>query len=123
MPDQPANYITTDLFRGRASNAGAWAGETPEHTNMIYHQIMLVASGDLAAGVYHVCMSVYEGDVDLEATVDTGAKLTIAGGNSALAAFTGAIRGVHLKVGTALSSGQTISCVLTSAMYPFGALV
>jgi hypothetical protein len=123
MPeDNRLNYVTTDLFRGLASDYGSWSGKTPEHTNLIYHQIILVSSGVLAAGVYNVRMSVYEGQTDLEATVDTGVDLTMTGKNSALAAFTGAIRGVHLEASTPLSGGEKISCVLTSSTLPFGAL-
>ena len=122
LSQQALNYITTNLFEGKASDFGAWSGVTPAHTNLIYHQIILVASGGLAAGVYNVRMSVHEGESDLEATVDTGADLIMTGKNSAIAVFTGAIRGVHLEVSTPLSGGETISCVLTSSTLPFGAL-
>jgi len=123
MDDIRFNYMTTNLFVRRPSDMGQWSGPTPQHTNLIYHQIMLVASGNLVAGEYNVRMSVHEGETELEATVDTGVKLTMTGKNSAMAVFIGAIRGVSLEVATPLSAGSTISCVLSSSTLPFGAMV
>jgi hypothetical protein len=120
---QGLNYVTTNLFEMQASDMGKWSGITPAHTNLIYHHIMLVSSGVLAAGVYNVRIAVHEGENNLEATVDTGVTLTITGKNSAMAVFTGAIRGVSLVDSTPLTAGETISCVLTSGSLPFGALV
>jgi hypothetical protein len=123
ITSQALNYVTTNLFEGKASDFGAWAAIIPAHKNMIYHQLVLVSSGVLAAGAYNVRIAAYEGENQLEATADTGVDLDITGANSAIAVFTGAVRGVHLEVSTPLTGGETISCVLNSAMFPFGALV
>lgn len=48
------NYVTTNLFTGKASDFGAWSGVTPAHTNLQHHQIMIVSSGVLTTGQYKV---------------------------------------------------------------------
>jgi len=123
VTSQALNYVTTNLFTGEASDFGAWAGLLPAHKNMIYHQLVLVSSGVLAAGVYGIRIAAFEGDSQLENTAATGVDLNIVGKDSDIAVFAGAIRGVHLEVTQALSGGETISCVLNSSMLPFGALV
>jgi len=123
ITSQALNYVTTNLFEGKASDFGAWSGLLPAHKNMIYHQLVLVSSDVLVAGAYSIRIAVFEGEDQLEATADTGVDLDIAGKNSDIAVFAGAIRGLHLEVSVALSGSETVSCVLNSAMVPFGALV
>lgn len=121
MPEvtaQALNYHTTNLFVGRDSDAGAFSIETPSHVNFPYHQIVIVASGAIATGTYKVRLAFFEGDQQLEYTVDSGKTLAFSGGRSAIAYLTGPIRGIHLEVDTALSSGETISCVLSSSKEP-----
>jgi len=113
------NYVTSNLFEGKASDFGAWSGLTKAHTNMVYHQLVLVSSGALAVGKYKVRIAVFDGDDQLEYTAYTGVDLEFDNSQSAVANFSGMIRGVHLEVDTALSASETISCVLSSSMEPF----
>lgn len=116
---QDLNYVTSNLFEGRASDFGSWSGLTPSHDNLMFHQLILVSSGVLAAGKYTVRIVSFEGVDQLEATVDTGFVLDMTGVNSYVLPFRGAIKGIHLEVDTNLSAGETISCVLSSAAVPF----
>ena len=115
MPQETLRYVTTNLFTGKASDFGGWAGLTPNHTNLIFHQLVLVSSGVLATGIYAIRIGVFDGIDQLENTADTTKTLDMTNRNSALAFFTGAIRGVQLLVDTAFAAGETISCVLTSS--------
>ena len=54
VTSQVLSYVTTNLFTGKASDFGAWSGLVTAHKNMIYHQLILVSSGVLAAGAYNV---------------------------------------------------------------------
>jgi hypothetical protein len=115
---QARNYITTNLFAGKASDFGAFSVKTPSHENMQYHQIVMVASGGIT-GAYKVRFAVFEGENQLEYTANTGKLLAFTGGKSSIAQFEGSIRGIHLEVSTAFSSGETVSCVLSSSVFPF----
>jgi len=105
--------VSTLLFTGKASDFGAFSRVLLAHRNLVNHQITISSSGVLAAGVYALRI-VPEEDDTLESSVDTGEILDIAGNDSAIAIFSGVLRGIHLEVLTPLSGGETISVVLSS---------
>lgn len=121
VSSQALNYVTTNLFEGRASNAGSFAMRTPAHTNMQYHQIIMVASAGLATGAYKVRFMASSGENQLEYTAYTGKILLFTGGRSAIAHFSGQLTGIHLELSSAFPAGQTVSCVLSSSTLPFDA--
>ena len=89
---------------------------------MIYHQIVLVSSAVLAAGIYNVRI-VPDTTEALESTIDIGKELDISGQNSAVIQFTGVIKGVHLDATSVLTSGATISVIMSSSVERFDGLV
>ena len=113
MPRERIRKVSTLLFQGKASDMGDWSGIAIEHRNAGNHQLTLSCSGVLAAGTYRVRI-IPNDDTVVEASIDTGEVLDMTGANSAIANFSGVIKGIHLDESVALSGGETISLVLSS---------
>jgi len=113
LPRINATKVSTLLFNGKASDFGGFSKLLSDHRDLLNHQVVLVSSGVLAAGKYKVRF-VPDDDAALEATVDTTKLLDMTSANSAMAVFTGVIRGIHLEVDTGFTTGETISAVISS---------
>jgi len=119
LPREHIRKVSTLLFHGRLSDFGGWSGLTPDHKNSVNHQLTLSCSGVLAAGSYSVRI-IPDDDSTLESSVDVGEDLDMVGQNSAIAIFSGVLKGIHIKPTVPLSGGETISLVLSSytKVYP-----
>lgn len=91
----------------------SYAADTQPHSNMIYHQISLMASSGVD-DVYALRI-IPPSDVQLETTVDTGQIFDFAGADSALLYFGGVVAGIHLQKISGTSSGVTVRVVMSSS--------
>ena len=120
MPNpQYIKKVSTLLFKGNASDFGAYSTLLLDHRELVNHQVYIVSSGTLAAGKYKIRFIPDEDSV-VESTVDTGEVLDMTAKDSAYARFVGMLKGIHLEVDTAFTAGETISVVVSSysKVYP-----
>jgi hypothetical protein len=115
-------YISTLIADSRASDSGEFAAMPVQHRGGLYHQVSLVSSGTLAAGVYNVKL-IPDVDETLETSVDIGKTLDIAGADSDYVQFIGVCKGIHLEVSTPLTGGETISAVWSTASEQFDTMM
>lgn len=113
MPREYIRKVSTLLFKGKPSDFGGWSSIAMDHRGAVNHQLTLHCSGALAAGSYRVRL-IPDNETSVEASVDTGQVLDMTGVNSAIATFSGVLKGIHIEPAVPLSGGQTISLVLSS---------
>jgi len=105
-------YSST-LFHGKNPiQAAKWSGRLPDHKNLTNHQLCIVASGIVTAGVYAVHIIPDTDREDMSATI--GLTLDLTGKNSAMIRFTGVIKGIRLFTTTPITDSVTLSAVLSS---------
>lgn len=106
------DYVSSDL--GQLTTGNKFSAGTDNHSNMIYHQLSLMANAPLD-DVYNIRI-IPDSRRSLETSVDIGVQVEFGGKQSAMAYFGGVLRGVVLERVDGTSSGDAVRIVLSSTV-------
>jgi hypothetical protein len=117
------DYVSTELFSNRDSDAGSFSKEILNHNNMVYHQLgMSSAEGQVVSGKYKVRI-VLDDSARLETSVDTGYELEFDNNSSALARFGAVLRGIVLEEIDPVPAGNSMTAIMSSSVERFDEIV
>jgi len=120
VADQRLDYVSSQLLDGQ-SGFSSRSKLLQNHTNMVYHQVSMVA--DSAIDDQYAVRFIPESESALEATVDTGHVLDFSDTQSALVRFGGVITGVEIEKISGTSSGVPVEAVISSSVERFDEVV
>lgn len=106
------DYVSSEL--SPLTTGQLWSSDTINHSNMVYHQISLMA-GAAIDDVYNVRI-IPESDVPLETSVEIGTQLDFNETQTAMAYFGGVFRGIVLERADGTSANEEVRVVLSSSV-------
>lgn len=107
------DYVSSE-FRTFKTGVTDYATSAPNHTNLVYHQILLM-SDDPIDDVYRVRL-IPESESALETSVDLDVELDFGGTQSAMGYFGGVLTGVVLQRQDGTSANVDVRVVMSSTV-------
>lgn len=127
--EEQFDYVSTTIFEDRASNTLTnFSLPTPNHLNMVYHQLMIISDGPVAAGEWELRV-IPDADEDLETSVYLDENVQFLAdpsggdGSSYIGWFGGVFKGLHLKSVVAPEAGHLFTAILSSSVERFDQVI
>jgi hypothetical protein len=118
--EEKRDTVSTELEGFNLNNDISWT--TPNHSNMIYHQLSLSSEEPQTDAVYEVRI-IPESERPLETSVSLGIELDFAGNQSAMVYFGSVMTGIHLRKISGDTTNKNIEVILSSSVERYDEVV